>query len=34
MTELLYDVALLIWGAVMNVVGAYLLRSRPEAVAR
>ena len=32
--ELLYDIVFLIWGAVMLVFGAYLLRARPEAAAR
>ncbi len=31
--ELLYDVGFLIWGAAMLMVGAHLLRARPEAEA-
>ncbi len=32
--EPFYDIGFLIWGAVMLVIGAYLLRARPEAAAR
>lgn len=32
--EVLYDIGFLMWGAAMLIVGAYLLRARPEAAAR
>jgi len=32
--EVLYDIGFLMWGTAMLIVGAYLLRARPEAAAR